>query len=111
MRIPPFVYGILVLTIFLGTIFFFQAVGVWFTSGKMTSSGELVAPSAADVNTIKGWMTLQQVSDTFAVPVPEILAAFELPAGTPPTTALKDMESDLFSVTNLRTWLQSRQNP
>ena len=33
-----------------------------------------------------------------ACPLPELLAAFELPADTAPATALKDLESDLFSV-------------
>jgi hypothetical protein len=42
------------------------------------------------------------------VPLPEILAAFDLPADTPPATALKDLESDQFSVPALREWLGAR---
>jgi hypothetical protein len=108
MRINPIVYGILVLTVFFGTILGFQAAGVWSISGKVTSGGNAVQPSAEDVNTIKGWMTLDQIATTYTVPLPELLQQFELPANTPPTTAIKDLESDLFSVTNLRTWLQAR---
>ncbi len=110
MRINPIVYGIVVLVVFFGTILGFQAAGVWSISGKVTSSGDAVQPSAADVNSIKGWMTLEQVTTTYNVPLAELLQQFELPTDTPPTTAIKDLESELFSVTNLRIWLQSRAN-
>lgn len=108
MKINPFVYGALVLAMFLGIITGSQFVGIWSVSGKITSTGEQVQPSAADINSIKGWMTLEQVTTTFQVPLPELLVAFDLPADTPPTTALKDLESEIFSVTSLRTWLQEQ---
>lgn len=108
MKIKPIVYGMIVLVVFLGTIMGFQQAGVWSTSGKVTGSGEQVQPSAADVETIKGWMTIEQVSTTFNVPVPEILSAFDLPADTSAGTALKDLESDTFDIPALRTWLQER---
>lgn len=108
MKINPFVYSVIVLTVFLGVIFSAQGFGFWSTSGKVDSSGQAIQPSAADVNTIKGWMTLEQVSTAFSVPVPEILAAFDLPADTSASTALKDLESDTFDITALRTWLSER---
>lgn len=108
MKIKPFVFGILVLAVFLGIIAAFQAAGFWTTSGKTTAGGQKVAPIAGDVNTIKGWMTLKDISTTFNVPVENILTQFQLPSDTPPSTAVKDLETDLFSVTNLRAWLQSR---
>jgi hypothetical protein len=111
MRINPFVFGSFVLVVFLGTILGFQSAGIWSISGKVSTSGEAVQPIASDVNSIKGWMTLEQISSAFSVPVPEILAKFELPAGTAPETAIKDLETEVFSVTNLRTWLQSRIEP
>ena len=111
MKINPFVYGVIVLAVFLGVIFGFQGAGIWSTSGKVGASGERIQPSAADVNTIKGWMTLEQVSTTFNAPVTEIISAFNLPADTPGSTALKDLESDTFDIPALRTWLQNRQQP
>jgi hypothetical protein len=111
MRINPFLYGIFVLVVFLGTILGFQAAGVWSVSGKISSNGEAVQPIASDVNSIKGWMTLEQISMTFNVPVKDILKQFELPADTAPSTAIKDLETEVFSVTNLRTWLQNRTQP
>jgi hypothetical protein len=53
-------------------------------------------------------MTLEQVSTTFEIPVPDILFAFDLPADTPASTPLKDMESDTFDMTLLREWLQEQ---
>ncbi len=109
MKINPFVYGVLVIAVFMGVILGFQGAGVWSTSGKTNASGERIQPSAADVNTIKGWMTLEQVSTTFNVPIAEIISAFNLPADTSASTALKDMESDTFDIPALRAWLQERQ--
>lgn len=109
MRIHPVLFGILVLGLFLGTILGFQAAGLWSVSGKTSTTGERVQPSAQDANTIKGWMTLEQVTDVYQVPLDELLAQFDLPADTPGSTAIKDLESETFSVTNLRLWLQSRQ--
>ncbi|MFZ6030819.1 MAG: hypothetical protein ACOYYS_24195 [Chloroflexota bacterium] len=108
MRINPYIYGFLVLIIFLGTIVSFQAAGIWSVSGKTTGDGKAVQPKASDVSTIKGWMTLEQIATAYNIPVVEILSEFSLPADTPASTALKDLESDDFSVTALRLWLQSR---
>ncbi|MHC1740587.1 MAG: hypothetical protein AB9897_05695 [Anaerolineaceae bacterium] len=108
MRINPFVFGILVLIVFFGTIFSFQAAGVWSTSGKVDSSGQKISPSANDVETIKGWMTLEQIADTYSVPITELYAQFDLPAETSPSTAIKDLESTSFDTTILKEWLLSR---
>jgi hypothetical protein len=111
MRINPIVYGVIVMAVFFGIILGFQAAGVWSISGKVSASGEQVEPSAEDVNSIKGWMTLEQITTTFNVPLADLLKQFDLPSDTPPTTAIKDLETDLFSVTSLRTWLQNRMQP
>jgi len=105
MRIHPFVYGVLILTVFFGIVLGFQAAGVWSTTGKVTSDGRQVQPSTDNVDTIKGWMTLEQISTAYHVSIDEILTQFGLPTGTLPSTALKDLETDTFSVDDLRTWL------
>jgi len=111
MRINPIVYGFLVLFVFFGTILAFQGAGIWSVSGKVTAGGDAIQPVAADVNTIKGWMTLEQISTTYNVPLAELLAHFQLPADTASTTAIKDLESDTFDTTALRDWLVSRTQP
>lgn len=105
MTIKPFLFGIVVLVIFVGLILGFQRAGYWSVSGKITSDGQAVQPDAGEVDSIKGWMTLEQVSTAYEVPLNQILMAFGLPADTPASTAVKDLESDTFSVEGLREWL------
>ncbi len=110
MRVPPIFFGLLVIILFMGTILGFQSAGVWSISGKITGDGQAVQPEAGDVNTIKGWMTLAQVTTTFNIPLTTLLQQFNLPADTPAETALKDLESDTFDVTALRDWLIAQQD-
>ena len=108
MRLNPSIYGLLVLLFFLGTIGIAQSAGLWAVSGKVSVSGERVTATGANVDEIKGWMKLDDVANAYNVPVEDILAAFGLPADTPPTKQLKELESDKFSMTTLRTWLKTR---
>ncbi len=108
MKVNPFVFGFLILVLFFGLIGGAKALGVWSVSGKLTSTGEKALPIGQSVDEIKGWMTLGDISTAYNVPLEEILAAFELPADTPATTQLKSLETDTFSVTDLRTWLAAR---
>ena len=110
MRIHPFVFGVLVISVFFGVILGFQSAGIWSTSGKVNAAGEAVQPLAADPASIKGWMTLDQIATTYQVPLEDLLAKFSLPADTLPSTAIKDLESDTFETEGLRTWLQERIN-
>jgi hypothetical protein len=109
MKVNPFVFGMIVLALFFGVLGGAKAAGVWSVSGKLDAGGERVQPTGANVDEIKGWMTLGDVSKAYGVPVAEILAAFELPADTPETIQIKELESDLFSVKELRTWLAERE--
>jgi len=111
MRIHPIAYGLLVLIVFFGIIMGFQSAGIWSISGKVDSSGTAIQPSVEDVDTIKGWMTLEQISTTYNVSLSVLLNQFGLPLDTPSSTAIKDLENDLFSSEALKTWLQSRSQP
>jgi len=107
-RIQPFAYGLLVIAVFAGVIGIGLASGTFQTSGRTTAGGERVAPQGESASEIKGWMAVGDVATAWHVPLSGILAAFDLPADTPPATALKDLESDLFSVAALRAWLEAR---
>jgi len=111
MKIKPIVYGIVVISVFFGIILGFQAAGVWSTSGKVDNSGKAIQPSASDPTSIKGWMTLEQVVNTYNVPLSDILTQFDLPITTPITTAVKDLESDTFDTSALIAWLQNQTLP
>ncbi len=111
-RIPPMVYGILVVAVFFGGIGIAYAGGAWQTSGRMggQTGGETGGESrptlqGMSATEVKGWMLIGDVAETFGVPYEDLLAAFELPADTAPGTALKELESELFSVMALREWL------
>jgi hypothetical protein len=109
MKVNPWIFGLLVVAILMGTIGTAKAMGVWSVSGKVSAStGEKVVPTGTNVEELKGWMTLQDVSTAYKVPVADILAGFKLPADTPASKAIKDLESDTFSTTGLRTWLKAR---
>jgi hypothetical protein len=108
MKINPFVYGALVLALFLGIIYGFQAAGIWSISGKVDSSGNAITADPTDVNSIKGWMTLGDIAAAYQVPLEEIKQQFNLPAETDAATAVKDLESDTFDTTALREWLVER---
>lgn len=104
-HLPVAAYGVLVVTVFAGVIGASALAGVWQTSGRTTAGGQPSSLQGASTTEIKGWMKVGDVATAFNVPLADILAAFELPADTPPDTALKDLESDLFSVTALRDWI------
>jgi hypothetical protein len=110
-HLPVGWYALLVVAVFAGTIGLGAVSGTWQTSGRTTEGGGKVAPQGQDVAEIKGWMTVGEVAAAWDVPLGDLLVAFELPAGTDPSTALKDLESDLFSVLALRDWLSLRQVP
>ena len=106
MRINVYLYGILALILFLGTVQVAQAAGYYNTSGKVSVKGEaIVLTTSSDPSSIKGWMTIGDVSKAFNIPIEKIVAEFKLPATVTPETALKDLESDTFNVTKLRDWV------
>jgi hypothetical protein len=111
MKVNPFVYGALILALFFGVIGGAKAAGTWSVSGKLTASGEKLAPTGTNPDEIKGWMTLDDVATAYGIPAAEILAAFDLPAETPGDAQIKSLESDTFSPANLRTWLATRISP
>jgi hypothetical protein len=117
-RIHPGVFAAMVVLVFAGTIGVGAALGTWQVDGRGSGAGSgdgtgdgagrVVAPQDLNTSEIKGWMAIGDVAAAWSIPLPEVLANFNLPADTPPSTALKDLESDVFSVSDLRDWLASR---
>ena len=108
MKVNPYLYGVLVLVLFFGVIGVAKATGNWSVSGKISTSGEKVMPTGTNPDEIKGWMTLADVSKAYKIPLVEIIAQFNLPADTPETRQVKELESDTFSTTNLRNWVKAK---
>lgn len=82
----PLLAGVL----FFGTVGVAQAAGWWVTNGRDASVGAALTP--ADV---KGWMTLQDVSDGLGLPVDQlvVLTGAGPDDGVDEGTALKDLEA------------------
>lgn len=111
MRVNPYLYGALAVILLVGVVSAAQSAGFWSTDNKYTRTGEKVQADPTNVDTIKGWMTLGDISRTYRVPVEEILAAFNLPPDTPSTATLKSLAESKdgdFEVSALRSWLGRR---
>ena len=108
MKINPFIYGVVVLVLFFGVIGVAKATNNWSVSGKISATGEKVAPTGANPDEIKGWMTLADVSKAYNIPLADIVAQFKLPADTPETKQIKELESDTFSTTGFREWVKTK---
>ncbi len=104
MRINPFLMPILLVLALLGTVFTAQALGTWSVSGR--DAIDVSKMIAAD---LKGWMTLEQVMDGLKISQSELYALGNIPADTPTSTTLKELEQ-VVEVSTLRDILSARLN-
>ena len=96
MKINPFFMPILLIVALFGTTFTAQALGIWSTSGRDAVDVTKLTP--AD---LKGWMTLQQVIDGMNISQEKLYAIGGIPADTPTSKALKELEA-IVEVSTLR---------
>lgn len=100
MTVNRFLLPAFVLVALFGSYLVGKATGLWQVSGRaMVESGGM---NTGD--DIRGWMTLEQISEGYAIPLEEIYAMLNLPADIPATTALKDLEQVIegFEVSAVR---------
>jgi ferredoxin len=91
--VKPLVYGALAGAIFGGVILLSQATGTWQATAAAVAPQADAATGMADPQEIKGWRTLQEVTDLWGIPQEVLYRELGLdPAVTPPSTALKDLE-------------------
>lgn len=112
-RVNVYLYAAVMLVLFLGVIQASRAVGAWSTSGRVTGTGQPVVITGQDPSEIKGWMTIQDVTTSYGVTSEDFYKQFGIPASTPATTQLKDLEQAApgFSVDAVRSWLRERSAP
>ncbi len=108
MRLNSYLFGVLALAIFLGTIFTAQASDMWAISGKATAAGEKIVATGMNPDEIKGWMTLEEITKAYGLTMDELAREFKLPADTDPKKQVKEFESETFSPEILRAWLTKR---
>lgn len=100
MTVNKFLMPALVIVTLLGSVVVANATGDWSVSGReMIDTQNLAA--GADV---RGWMTLEQLSQGFGIPLAELYSTLVVPADVAPDTALKNLESILpdFEVSSVR---------
>jgi hypothetical protein len=89
-RVNKFLIPVLAVLTLLGSVWVAKAAGTWQTSGRgqvlLDESGQ------ADPMGIKGWMTLNEVSEMYGVPLDELYNMIGASTDVPPGTALKDLE-------------------
>ena len=109
MRVHRYMLPAIVLVALLGSVIIGQMTGDWATTGK--GDIPVTASGAPDPEGIKGWMTLQNVSDTYGVPLAELYTGLGVPADLPPTTAMKDLEAIIpnFETATARLWVANYQ--
>ncbi len=101
MNVNRFFLPVLMLVALFGSYLVGKATGFWQVSGRqMLDTGGM--SSGSD---IRGWMTLEQISEGYGIPLQQLYALLELPASIPASTALKDLEQSLegFEVSVVRT--------
>ena len=90
-RVNRLVMPVVVVVALLGSVWMAKAAGLWQTSGRdQVLLGEGGQPDPAG---IKGWMTLQDVSDTYGLPLDAVYALIGAGDEVPADMALKDLES------------------
>ena len=111
MRARNLIYVAIALFLFFLPYGVARATGYWSTSGKFDGKGTAITATGRDTAEIKGWMTFGEISMGYNVNLTEIADAFKMPIDqVTADKALNKMESGEFSVTNLRTWLDSRKS-
>jgi hypothetical protein len=89
-RVNKYLVPVLAVVTLLGSVWVAKAAGVWQTSGR----GQVLLDEGgtADPQGIKGWMTLNDVSETYGVPLETLYCMIGASPDTSPDTALKDLE-------------------
>jgi hypothetical protein len=98
MRVNKYSLPIVTLVALLGTVWIARAAGYWQTSGR-----EMIDPNkpltSAD---LRGWMSLEFVSENYSIAPETLLKMLGLPASTPLATPLKELE-EIIEVSEVRT--------
>jgi polyferredoxin len=91
-RLKTWVYGSLAVAIFGGVILVSQVTGIW----QSSASAEPPAPDAAtgqlSTDEIRGWRTLQEISELWGIPLDLLYGRLSLDPALPRSTQLKELE-------------------
>ncbi len=93
MRLPKLMMPLIALVILGGSVAVAWAAGWWITGVDVT---KMSSPQE-----IRGWMSFEQVSGQFGIPVEVLYQQLDIPAAVAPTTPIRDIEKQMdgFEVT------------
>lgn len=101
-RVNKYVMPLLVVVTLLGSVAIAKAAGAWKTSGR----GQVVVDESGqpDPAGIKGWMTLEGVSETYGIPMDALYTLIGAGPEVPADTEMKMLEGFLpgFGVSAVR---------
>jgi hypothetical protein len=106
--VNKFLMPVLVIATLLGSVVVAKTTGDWSVSGREMFDAQNLT-SGEDV---RGWMTLEQLSQGFAIPLEELYAMLAIPVEVEPNTALKDLEKIMpdFEVSMVRERIEDYLN-
>lgn len=89
-RMNKYAMPVLAVLALLGSVWVAKAAGMWQTSGR----GQILLDETGqpDPAGIKGWMTLEDVSETYGLPLDVVHILIGADASVPSSTAMKDLE-------------------
>lgn len=90
LRVNRYLVPIVAVLTLLGSVWVAKAAGVWQTSGR----GQILLDESGqpDPLGIKGWMTLDDISSTYGIPLADLYILIGAEDTVAPETALKDLE-------------------
>jgi len=99
MRVHPLIAPAIVIIVLLGSVQLADRVGWWQTLGQ-----QVIDLNNMTADDLRGWITLQQISDGLDIPLEELYGVLGLPADTHPSSQMKDIEA-FVEVSTARTLL------
>lgn len=107
-----YAYVVGMLAAFFAVIIAAQAGGYWIDKQGVTASGDIVVISnAQDIDEIKGWMKMSDVSSAYGFSLPELYQHFNIPPDTSPELTFNDVKPIVkgFSADEVKIWLKAGQ--
>lgn len=109
MRLSKYAMPVVGIILLIGSVLVGQAAGMWKTVGDRQVA--LQANGMPDPEGIKGWMTLESVSEQFHIPMSYLYEHLQLPQDLPVETKMSEIEKvvDGFEVSTMRDLVSSYQ--
>lgn len=92
MRVNKYLMPALSIAVLFAVVLVAQVAGVWQVTGSTTVIA-VDGSGRGDPDQIKGKMTLDEIIQGYGIPQADLYAALKIPADTPTSTKVKDLES------------------